>query len=91
MKQQFGNMLEQYHTPEVGETAWVFMGQVGMVAPSMGTVIAVYNIDNKGPGNTYCDVLVGDRTAHCPINVMFDHKPRKVVVSDRYGEVRIWK
>jgi len=88
-----GNLLENNIMPEVGMEVWALIGSKRTFRdiPKKGVIKRVSNIDNRGLGNTYCDIDINGENRHQPIICIFDHKPKYVEIEDCFGKVKIWQ
>jgi hypothetical protein len=84
-----GSYLENKKMPKEGDIVYFLQGFNQKVMK--GKIVNVTNIDKKGLANTYVDVESGGKNYHNNIHQIYDHKPKKVIKTDDYGEVKIWE
>lgn len=89
-RSSLGSYLDQGRVPHPGDVVWLTPTLGGNKTPLRGEVLAVSNIDNRGLGNAYVDVATSHGNRHVPISTVFDHRPRRVKVSDAMGETTVW-
>ena len=86
-----GSYLQNNRMPKVGEKVWILAGQMSPYKVVEGKITMVSNIDQRGLGNTYVDVAGKDgKTHHINVSMLFDHKPKRVKVTDQFGETTVW-
>jgi len=86
-----GSYLDQNKTPYKKDKIWVMTAKIGIGSPQIGVIHRITNIDNKGLSNTYLDILVGNKILHVNIMLVYDHKPKKVKITDICGEIVKWE
>ncbi len=84
-----GSYLDNVKMPKVGDTVWFLKGF--NLVPTKGEISTVTNIDQRGLANTYMDIKHGGSIAHVSIDLVYDHKPKKVKKQDQYGELTVWE
>ena len=83
-----GSYLENKKMPNINDTVYALVGFDQKIIT--GKVIRITNIDKKGLANNYMDIVDGKKKWHTSIDVVFDHKPKKIKVKDEYGEITKW-
>ena len=83
-----GSYLENGKTPKENDKVYTLVGFDQKIIK--GKIIRITNIDNKGLANNYMDIDDGQKKWHVSIDVVFDHKPKKIKVRDEYGETSRW-
>ena len=77
--------------PKDGDEVYILAGCMADIVVK-GKVLRTNNIDNKWFFNTYLEIENNNGGLHhVPISVVFDHKPKRVKITDTYGEVIVWQ
>ncbi len=74
----------------INQRVWILAGQFAD-KPMQGIILSVSNIDNKGINNTYCDIKTEYGLKHTNINQIFNHKPKRVIKKDCFGNYTTWE
>lgn len=90
--EQFGSVLENSQMVKPGDRIYFLRNKIRQleIMADCGIIERVNNIDNRGYGNTYCDINVKGKIWHICVSEIYKHKPRKVRVEDEYGFFTRW-
>ena len=89
LQESNGSFLDYNKLPREGQTIYAVVGFDQKIVK--GVVKKISNIDRKGLANNYMDIDVNGKNYHIAINQAYDHKPKKVKVTDEYGETTRWE
>ena len=84
-----GSFLDNKILPKLNQNVWILSGQFGDI-PLQGIIKNISNIDKKGLSNTYVDVQTKKGIKHVNIDQIFDHKPIKTKIKDKFGVTSKW-
>ena len=85
-----GSFFANNKLPQIGEKVFFLKGFENKI--SSGKITGVWDIDKKGLSNTYADIIdIKGKKYHVNIDSIYDHFPKKVQLTDNFGEVEVWQ
>lgn len=85
-----GSYLDIEKIPKEGENVYAVVGFNQKIIK--GKIVNITDIDRKGFSNTYVEVEdKNGKKYKLAINQIFDHKPKKEIIKDEYGETKVWR